>query len=61
MVWQKNMRLAKTVYEISPRFPKRQTYGLTARTRRSAIFIPSNSAESQNRDSLSEKLLEPSI
>ena len=55
-VWQKAMRLAKSVYEISSSFPKSETYGLSAQMRRCAISVASNIAEGHNRDSLREYL-----
>ena len=44
-VWQKGIEIVKDIYEITKRFPKEETYGLTAQMRRSAISIPSNIAE----------------
>lgn len=48
-VWQKAMKLAVTVYELTKPFPKEELYGLTSQLRGSAISIPSNIAEGQGR------------
>ncbi len=39
------MDLAEGVYNVTEDFPARETYGLTAQMRRSAVSIPSNIAE----------------
>ena len=44
-VWQKGVELVKVVYELTGRFPKSETYGLTMQLRRCAVSIPSNIAE----------------
>jgi four helix bundle protein len=49
VVWQKAMCLAKTVYEITKRFPDDEHFGLTSQLRRAAVSIPSNIAEGQGR------------
>src|SRR5213594_2285646 len=49
-VWEKAHLLALAVYPITARFPRDETYGLTAQLRRSASSIPSNIAEGCGRD-----------
>jgi four helix bundle protein len=44
-VWQRGIRLVKTVYDITRTYPPEEFYGLVSQTRRSAISIPSNIAE----------------
>ena len=44
-VWEKAHLLALAVYPITARFPREETYGLTAQIRRAACSIPSNIAE----------------
>jgi four helix bundle protein len=44
-VWQKGMNLAVSVYRISEKLPRTETFGLTAQLRRAAVSIPSNVAE----------------
>ena len=49
-VWEKAHLLALAVYPITARFPREETYGLTAQIRRAACSIPSNIAEGCGRD-----------
>src|SRR5438876_3356933 len=49
-VWEKAHLLTLTVYPITARFPREETYGLTAQIRRSACSIPSNIAEGCGRE-----------
>jgi four helix bundle protein len=44
-VWQRSHRLVLDVYEATGRFPREETYGLTAQLRRSCASIPANIAE----------------
>ena len=49
--WQRAMALAEAVYKATRSYPKDETYGLVAQTRRSAVSVPSNVAEGQGRGS----------
>ena len=49
IVWQKSRDLAVTLYQITEKFPKSETYGLVSQMRRCAISISSNIAESYHR------------
>jgi four helix bundle protein len=49
IVWQKGIRLAVLVYELSKTFPREDLYGLTSQLRRAAISIPSKIAEGAGR------------
>ncbi|MBI4118652.1 MAG: four helix bundle protein [Parcubacteria group bacterium] len=49
IVWQKSVKLALLIYELTEKFPKEEIYGLTSQIRRSAISIPSNIAEGRFR------------
>ena len=49
IAWQKAMKLVKTVYELSKKFPKDEQFGLTNQLRRAVVSIPSNIAEGQGR------------
>lgn len=51
-VWQKGIDLALLVYELSKKFPKEETYGLTSQVRRAVVSIPSNIAEGNERFSI---------
>ena len=54
IVWQKAMQLVKMVYQLVKRLPKEETYVLSDQIRRSAVSIPSNIAEGQERNSTKE-------
>lgn len=47
--WRKSVHLAVSIYRLTGRFPKEETYGIAAQMRRSAVSIPSNIAESHGR------------
>ncbi len=55
-IWQKGMRLAKAVYQLTADFPSEEKYGLTGQMRRAAVSIPSNIAEGQERQGTKEFL-----
>jgi four helix bundle protein len=44
-VWRKAHTFVLKVYRISRRFPKEETYRLTAQVRRAAVSVPANIAE----------------
>ena len=52
--WQRAMDLAEAVYAATKAYPREETYGLTAQTRRSAVSVPSNIAEGQGRGNSKE-------
>ena len=45
LAWQEAMNFVVMIYRVTSRFPKEETYGLTAQTRKSAVSVPSNIAE----------------
>ncbi len=49
IVWQKGIKLAKEIYQITSQFPKHERYGLVSQLRRAAVSVPSNIAEGQAR------------
>lgn len=53
-VWKSGMEMAKKVYEITEKFPKKEIFGLTSQMRRCAVSIPSNIAEGAGRGSDSD-------
>ena len=50
IAWQEAMHLVEAVYQQTARFPKEETYVLTAQTHRAAISVPSNIAEGAARN-----------
>ena len=54
LVWQRAMGLARSVYEVTEHFPKREMSGLCSQLRRAAVSVPSNIAEGHGR--LSDQL-----
>src|SRR5215467_1679545 len=55
LVWQKAHRCVLALYCFTAKFPKQETYGLTAQMRRAAISIPANIAEGFRRRGRAEK------
>lgn len=53
-VWQKSVDLVQEIYIITSQLPKEEIYGLSSQMRRSAISIPSNIAEGQQRKGTKE-------
>jgi four helix bundle protein len=48
-VWQRSMRLAKRIYQVTQRFPPDERFGLTNQLRRASVSVPSNLAEGHAR------------
>jgi four helix bundle protein len=53
-IWQKSMQLTVGVYRLTRDFPREEIYELTSQMRRSAVSVPSNIAEGQERLNLGE-------
>ena len=51
IVWQDGIKLAKTVYKLTGKFPKHEVYALADQIRRAVVSVPSNIAEGQARKS----------
>src|SRR5574339_1235393 len=49
LVWQEGIKLAKAVYKITEKFPRREVYALADQIRRAVVSVPSNIAEGQAR------------
>jgi four helix bundle protein len=48
-VWQRAIDLTVCIYKLTQRFPKEETYGLTAQLRRASVSVASNIAEGRGR------------
>ena len=48
-VWQKSIELVTAIYELTEKFPREESFGLTSQIRRAAVSIPSNIAEGKMR------------
>ena len=44
-IWQKGIDIVTDIYTLTKKFPKEELFSLTSQLRRSAISIPSNTAE----------------
>ena len=51
LVWQKSIKLAKAIYQLTANYPSDERFGLTNQMRRCSISIPSNIAEGFGRGS----------
>jgi four helix bundle protein len=51
IAWQKAIKLAGKIYEVTARMPDSERFGLTAQMRRAAVSVPSNIAEGHGRQS----------
>jgi four helix bundle protein len=51
IVWQDGIKLAKSVYKLTEKFPRQEVYALADQIRRAAVSVPSNIAEGQARKS----------
>jgi four helix bundle protein len=49
-VWREAMDLAEGCYRLTSKFPRDETYGLTAQIRRSVVSVPANIAEGYGRE-----------
>jgi four helix bundle protein len=49
LVWQKGMDLAVETYRLTQKFPRTETYGLTAQLTRAVPSVPANIAEGSGR------------
>jgi four helix bundle protein len=45
LAWKRSMELVVKIYNLTQRFPKQETYGLTSQLRRAGVSVPSNIAE----------------
>ncbi len=54
IVWQRAIDMTVAVYELTSRFPREETYGLSAQLRRAGVSVASNIAEGYGRGSTGE-------
>lgn len=54
IVWQKSFQLTKALYLYTESLPTEEKFGLISQMQRSAVSIPSNIAEGQQRSSAKE-------
>ncbi|PNS37000.1 four helix bundle protein [Mesotoga sp. B105.6.4] len=50
-IWKLGVELAKDVYILTEKFPKKEVYSLTDQIRRAVVSVPSNIAEGKGRSS----------
>jgi four helix bundle protein len=55
IVWQKAHQFVLAVYKMTKSFPKEELFGLTSQSRRAAVSIPANIAESYRKRGKSDK------
>ena len=55
LVWQKSRILAKSIYQVTSKFPREEQFGMTSQMRRCSISIPSNIAEGSSRRTNKDK------
>ena len=53
-VWKKSVDLVTDVYRVVKRLPREELFALSDQIRRSAVSVPSNIAEGEQRLSLKE-------
>lgn len=51
IVWKKAVQLAISTYQLTDKYPKEETYGLSSQMRRAAVSVASNIAEGSIRGS----------
>jgi four helix bundle protein len=55
-VWQRSIKMVKTIYEVTAGFPSEEEFGLKSQIRRAAVSVPSNIAEGLTRRSKKDKI-----
>lgn len=53
-IWQRSIDLCVELYRETSKFPDTERFGLVSQIRRSAVSVPSNIAEGQQRNSIKE-------
>jgi len=55
-VWKKAMEMAVAVFHLTEKLPKKEDYGLTSQSRRSALSVSANIAEAYGRQHACDKV-----
>jgi four helix bundle protein len=55
-VWEKGHLLVLSIYKVTSKFPKKETYSLVDQMRRAAVSVTSNIAEGFSRKTAKEKI-----
>ena len=56
MIWQLGMDIVDKIYDVAPKLPQDERYGLRSQMTRSAVSVPSNIAEGSAKRSAKEKI-----
>jgi four helix bundle protein len=56
IVWQKSHQFVLSIYSLTARFPRQETYGLAVQMRRAAVSIPANIAEGFRKRTKADKV-----
>ena len=54
VVYQKSKELVLSIYKLTAKYPKSETYSLVDQMRRSAVYVPANLIEGYSRESSAE-------
>ncbi len=54
VAWQRGIELSKLVYQATQNMPETEKFGLTIQMRRAAVSVPSNIAEGNARQTLTD-------
>jgi four helix bundle protein len=54
-VWQLAVKFVSFIYQLTSKYPKEETFGLTNQTRRASVSISANIAEGASRKSLTKR------
>jgi four helix bundle protein len=54
VVWQRAHQYVLTIYELCPKFPDDERYGVTGQLKRAVVSIPANIAEGCGRETQAE-------
>ena len=57
LVYQRSYKQAKRVYELTKKFPKEETYGMTSQIRRASVGIPLCIAEGYGKHETGKELI----